>query len=95
MRTKHCEKIIPDPVCQTVMPISIDVGSTRIDRIEVGRMCWMLHRNGADLFAQRDGFTDMDAMHAFWLKEHGSGLFRGFWICWVHWKDNGLSRYFE
>jgi hypothetical protein len=95
MRTKHCAKIIPDPVCRMVMPIAMDVRSTRIDQIVVGEAKWELHRHGADLFARRDGFEDMGAMHAFWLKEHGSGLFRGFWICWVHWKDNGLSRYFQ
>lgn len=95
MRTKHCAKIIPDPVCRMVMPISIDVGGIRIKEVIVGEARWMLHRNGADLFAQRDGFADIDEMHTFWLREHGLGLFRGFWICWLHWKDNGLSRYFE
>ena len=95
MRTKHCAKIIPDPVCKMVMPISIDVGGLTIREVIVGQSHWMLHRNGADLFAQRDGFADIDEMHTFWLREHGLGHFRGFWICWVHWKDNGLSRYFE
>lgn len=95
MRTKYCEKIIPDPVCLGVHPITIDVRPHTFGIIEVGLPRWLLHRHGHDFFAQKDGFENIDAMHAFWRKHHGVGLFEGFWIRWEEWASSPLSRYFQ
>jgi len=95
MRTKYCQKIIPDPVCQMVMPISLHVQPERMGHIMVGKADWLLHPTGETDFAMCDGFNDMREMHAFWLKTHGPGLFEGFWIAWADWAGNGLKEFFQ
>lgn len=58
MRTKHCRKIIPDPVCIAVLPIVImssDLLDAGIAYIEIdGRA---LHRDEIEPFAISDGFS--------------------------------------
>ncbi len=80
MRTKHCFKIIPDVLCVSVEPISIDVSPIKIKSIALNsqKLCF----NGMNQFAINDGFSDIGAMHQFWLKEHGEGLFYGDLIKW-------------
>lgn len=57
LRTRHCRKIIPDPVCLSVLPIVImssDLLSAGIAYIEIdGRP---LHRDEIEPFAISDGF---------------------------------------
>lgn len=82
MRTKYCEKIIPDPICTGVVDdLHIWVGSSCIDRIY--RNGHSLMPSSFDLFAQRDGFADASAMHEFWHREHGIGEFKGVMILWT------------
>ena len=94
MRTKYCKKIIPDPVCEGVYEIAMDIHPKQMGAIVVGGAGWMLSRHGYDLFAQKDGFENMNAMHAFWIKHHDTGTFEGFWIRWEPWKDSALTEYF-
>lgn len=86
MRTKHCKKIIPDPQCTEVVPISLEVraggfGSVKLD----GEILLRAERN--DL-AIADGFPDDGwgppelQMWAFWVQTHGIGEFNGVVIRW-------------
>lgn len=57
LRTGHCRKIIPDPVCIAVLPIVImssDLIEAGIAYIEVDGM--PLHRDEIEAFAASDGF---------------------------------------
>lgn len=80
MRTKVCRKIVdPDPMCLSVKPISILVRPTRILAINLdGKL--IRDRNA---FAVSDGFSGIEAMHAFWLNFHGVGEFEGLCIKWA------------
>jgi hypothetical protein len=94
MRTKHCRKIIPDPRCESVVPVEIEIVDGLIVRITV---------DGRDLgdaemeqFARNDGFapehfnepsgycaqTALENMETFWLDHHGQGIFLGVLIRW-------------
>lgn len=81
MRTKHCFKIIEDPVCTSVEPIKIHVGKTRIGFIKLNSKLL----EGLDLhnLARDDGFEDLHDMWNFWAKEHGEGVFDGVLIKWT------------
>lgn len=58
MRTRHCRKIIPDPICSAVLPIVI----TSSDLLDVG-VAYIeidgtpLHRDEIEPFAMSDGFS--------------------------------------
>lgn len=80
MRTKHCRKIV-EVKCRVVDDIRIRVSKTAIDEIWIGRYPCITGLP-LDLFARRDGFRDSADMHAFWLAEHGEGLFEGVVIGW-------------
>lgn len=57
LRTRHCRKIIPDPVCIAVLPIVImssDLIEAGIAYIEVDGT--PLHRDEIEAFAVSDGF---------------------------------------
>lgn len=78
MRTKQCEKI-GEATCTEVVPIEIFVG--RHDMvIRSGRD--RITGDLVDAFARLDGFFNRVDMHAFWLKEHGLGEFKGVLIRW-------------
>lgn len=68
MRTKHCRKIISDPVCVAVRPIELFValGYVRFnDTGEAFGMTGML-----DDFARQDGFLHWADLQAFWQAAH-------------------------
>lgn len=84
MRTRHCRKIICDPVCIAVEPIRIQVPDSAY-----GSFCYWTPMNPAAAatvidgeFAYRDGFGSVGDMLAFWLEKHGPGLFEGVLIQW-------------
>lgn len=82
MRTKHCEKIIPDPVCSAMVPILIDFRPAESEStIQVDGV--FLVRAARETFALQDGFDSLAEMRAFWLEHHGSEPFRGFVISWT------------
>lgn len=56
MRTKHCRKIIPDPVCIGVDQLIIDTRSGRLDHLEINGCVIDLASAEADAFAVADGF---------------------------------------
>lgn len=95
MRTRYCKKIVEDPICTAVLPIMLDVLPKGFGIIEIGKPRWLLHSHGQDQFARCDGFADIEDMHAFWLKSHGEGVFRGFWVLWGDLKSTGLDRFFQ
>lgn len=89
MRTKHCRKIIRDPVCIAVEPIRIQVPDTAD-----GSFCYWTPMNPAagateidGEFAYRDGFGSVGDMLAFWRTAHGPGLFEGVLIQWMPKKE--------
>ncbi len=79
MRTAQCLKIVPDPVCTMVLPITISFATARIARIDVGQV----PVRDLDMFAALDGFTDQDDMTHFWLERHGARDFSGVVIEWA------------
>ncbi|MCU9850371.1 hypothetical protein OEZ60_20510 [Defluviimonas sp. WL0024] len=87
MRTRLCEKIVPDPVCTAILPIAINFASARINRIEVGRVPLL----DLDAFAVADGFEHLDDMSAFWREHHGSRHFDGVVIEWTMPRCDGRS----
>lgn len=75
MRTKQC-RLILETRCTMVQPIVIDW-------IEGSIMLGQEMVEDLDDFAQRDGFTDLGEMAAFWREEHpGITTFAGFVIRW-------------
>ena len=85
MRTKHCRKIIADPICTEVRPIElfIAVGYVRFtDTGEAFGISTML-----DDFARRDGFLHWADLQAFWQAAHPEAsdrelAFQGVLIRW-------------
>ncbi|MEM6384351.1 MAG: ASCH domain-containing protein [Pseudomonadota bacterium] len=83
MRTKQCEKLIPDPFC-----IGIDDIVIRLQQAAAGTHMWV-EINGCPLdeaevasFAKADGFLSAPEFGHFWLKTHGPGTFEGVVIRW-------------
>lgn len=78
MRSRDCFKI-GEARCVSITSIHINVKKhsmpTSIDGVHVvgGRL-----RD----FAREDGFDHAEDMHAFWIEEHGLGLFAGVLIKW-------------
>lgn len=87
MRTAQCERIIPDVVCTSVLPIEIHFAASRIERIEVG----IVPIRNLDHFAVADGFIDIEDMSAFWMKHHGARPFHGVIIEWPMPSPEGRS----
>ncbi|MCA9137263.1 MAG: ASCH domain-containing protein [Planctomycetales bacterium] len=89
MRTRSCEKIIPDPICSAVHPIIILVGETSIHRITIERNGSVHSLEKLGQFAIDDGFESLEAFHRFWKDFHGVGAFQGRLISWGDfWIDN-------
>lgn len=89
MRTKHCRKIIPDPVCTEVRLVVIRVDPAHpmiIAEIDFGD--FKLRDHEIERFAVADGFvatagcTARRAMGNFWMRHHGPGEFIGQVIRW-------------
>ena len=81
MRTLACKLLLRAP-CVNVVPIEIDVSFDQILEVRVVSFLCPYFYKHLDEFARRDGFSDQADMHAFWLKEHGVGTFRGVMISW-------------
>ncbi len=90
MRTKHCRKIIPDPICTEVSLIVIEVDAEHpefIASINVGGD-YPLNDRAIERFAVADGFsagpnsTARFWMGEFWMRHHGPGQFIGHVIRW-------------
>lgn len=81
MRTKHCRKIIPDPVCTAVQTCLIMLDKWAILGIQIDGV--ELFGSQVKAFARDDGFEDVDAMHKFWIDNHGCRNFNGVIIRWA------------
>ena len=94
MRTKHCKKIIADPICIRSHPIRMFIGADNI--LSIGRPdleTFIVLPSSKRAFAQNDGFETIEDMHQFWKRNHGEGLFIGQLIVWseglrVDWTGN-------
>jgi hypothetical protein len=85
MRTRHCKKIIPDPFCTVVLPISIRLKARIIVEVEISTVSSRRWTRVDDLeqFARQDGFEDLADMCDFWARAHGNlERFDGVLICW-------------
>jgi hypothetical protein len=86
MRTRYCQKIIPDPICLALETILIDVGLDGIVGIVVNGKALDLQAIGslavADGFRTETGETAVHNMGRFWLNNHGPGVFSGVIIRW-------------
>lgn len=82
MRTRFCRKIIDDPKCTKLMPIQIYYDTGAVSRIVMDNID--LPEDGLDSFAASDGFTDLNDMHRFWMKNHelDGACFDGVCISW-------------
>lgn len=78
MRTLYCEKVIEDPLCSAVSPISISVRGGMFLSVRLNHVA-VLH---LDRFAIDDGFVDAGDMMKFWLETHGTAPFEGVLIEW-------------
>lgn len=67
-RTKYCQKIIDDPTCLEVKPVTIYVRKDHMAVFVEGKPIKRL-----DEFAVADGFADFEDFHKFWLEFHGEG----------------------
>ena len=79
MRTAHCRKIIDDPICEAVWPISLWV-PTKLEPCTIrfgGAGRYIDHD-----FAVRDGFESVEDFTRFWFDTHGPGTFHGVVIGW-------------
>lgn len=89
MRTKHCRKIISDPVCTEVRVICIVVDPSNPNIIaEIDFGDFKLKAHEIERFARADGFvangecSARRAMGNFWMRHHGPGEFVGLLIRW-------------
>tara|TARA_R110002094_G_scaffold160396_10_gene145822 strand:- start:6047 stop:6463 length:417 start_codon:yes stop_codon:yes gene_type:complete len=84
MRTKHCAKIIPDPVCICIVNVGIMVGRDCITNILIGDgLDFAVDPGHHDYFARLDGFDNASDMSTFWRQEHSVGTFEGVWVRWA------------
>lgn len=86
MRTKHCVKIIPDPLCVRLSAVRLVIADGCLADLVAGGRC--LRPEEFDDFARRDGFADAADMAGFWVTQHcppgQRGLiFNGWLIEWV------------
>lgn len=80
MRTKHCRKIISDPVCIGIESVQIYLDEIQITSIAIDGV--FITGDVGEAFAKADGFASVDDMHNFWLVNHGAGEFHGVIIRW-------------
>ena len=81
MRTRFCERIIPDPICAQLQPVMLRFGNAgRIVCIIAGGS----EIEDRDAFALADGFSGVREMSDFWFANHGPmAHFRGVLIRWT------------
>ena len=79
MRTRHCRKIIADPLCLRVVNIRIWVprGLEPAVVTRTGRREYVTEE-----FAAADGFDSAEDFTRFWFDNHGPGVFEGVLITW-------------
>ena len=77
MRTRSC-RLLLETVCRAVEPVEIEVLATGIASVLVGG----IPIGDLEAFARADGFRDLSDMSAFWLAEHGIGVFEGVIVGW-------------
>lgn len=84
MRTRHCRKIISDPLCVEVENIAIDVPAAPGGGCQYRFDWWPDHvwATVDGLFAEQDGFAEPRDFHRFWLEHHGFDVFHGVLIRW-------------
>lgn len=80
MRTKHCRKIIADPICEAVQDVAIFIGRHGLINILINGL-W-LSEDERVTFVRADGFADVADFHDFWMTEHGEGWFHGVLVRW-------------
>lgn len=68
MRTKHCRKIIADPVCVAVRPLRLFVADAFVHFLDNDQT--IDTAEALDDFARQDGFLHWDDMRAFWQAAH-------------------------
>lgn len=89
MRTKHCEKIIADPICTDVEPIVIDV-RTEGEPLLFADGRRVSSEKALREIARADGFNSFGEMALFWIDNHGRVLFEGVRIQWEPEKKQSL-----
>ena len=88
LRTKNCQKLFDnDPICRGVDDVEIDItDGGKIEQIVLnGRNLTSIEIEEfakADGFMPADSLTARDAMSAFFLNYHGTGIFKGSVIKW-------------
>lgn len=90
MRTRHCRKIIPDPICTSWELVEIDIDAEHPQIVAaIALSGHYLTAQQIGRFAVHDGFGGPGGiefarmrMGLFWLKEHGAGTFNGVVIRW-------------
>jgi hypothetical protein len=90
MRTRHCRKLIPDPVCHDVCAVTIDLRDGNESRIIIADQRPIpAGAPEADEFACSDGFAaeggmrPIDVMLRWWRDTHGEIIFHGVLIRWT------------
>lgn len=86
MRTKHCRKIIADPVCVSVQTVRMSVSGHGFVHLPRTDRLYTVPRQ-LDIFARHDGFRHWADLQAFWLAEHPEtsdpdAVFEGVLIRW-------------
>lgn len=83
MRTKHCRKIIADPLCRAVYPVRLILWKDEVSEIKPTGADRLTEAAQLDAFAVRDGFGDWSDMRGFWRVFHpGVTLFDGVLVGW-------------
>ncbi|SFD74446.1 hypothetical protein SAMN05428997_14820 [Bosea sp. CRIB-10] len=85
MRTKHCHKIIADPICVAVRPLRLFVVDAFVHFLDNDQTIDTAEE--IDDFARQDGFLHWADMQAFWQAAHPEAsdpeqYFTGVLICW-------------
>lgn len=81
MRTVHCQRILPDVPCLTVMQVDIVLDDGVITRVATDGVPVI----DLDAFALRDGFADREDMSAFWRAHHAGVDTVGFSGVLIEW----------
>ncbi len=68
MRTKHCRRIIADPICIAVRPLELFIALGYIRFTDTGEAFGITTM--LDDFARQDGFLHWADMQAFWQAAH-------------------------
>jgi hypothetical protein len=68
MRTKHCRKIIADPVCVSVRPVELFIALGYVRFPDTGTAFGITAM--LDDFARQDGFLHWADLQAFWQAAH-------------------------